>query len=95
MEFMNTAGLTEDQKMIRESVLDILERTLPFEGIRKLDDERVFPHDAYNALAEAGFMGLFYPEEYGGAGASASDLTALVETLGYYYTGIAQIYTFR
>ncbi|WP_370318775.1 acyl-CoA dehydrogenase family protein [Oricola sp.] len=90
MEFMNTAGLTEDQKMIRESVLDILERTLPFEGIRKLDDERVFPHDAYNALAEAGFMGLFYPEEYGGTGASASDLTALVETLGYYYTGIAQ-----
>jgi len=92
MEFINTAGLTEDQQMIRASVLDLLEKHLPFDSIRKLDDERAFPHEAYNALAEAGFMGLFYPEEYGGAGASHSDLTALVEALGYYYTGIAQAY---
>ncbi|MBV1926933.1 MAG: acyl-CoA/acyl-ACP dehydrogenase [Rhodobacteraceae bacterium] len=92
MEFINTAGLSEDQQMIRNSVLDLLKQHLPFDSIRELDDERKFPHDAYNALAEAGFMGLFYPEEYGGSGASAGDLTSLVEALGYHYTGIAQAY---
>lgn len=92
MTYMNTSGLTEDQFMIRDSVLELLSSHLPFEKIRELDDAREFPHAAYNALAEAGYMGLFYPEEYGGMGASHADLTAFVETLGYYYTGIAQAY---
>ncbi|WP_185804550.1 acyl-CoA dehydrogenase family protein [Pontivivens nitratireducens] len=92
MKFINTAGLTEDQQMIRDSVLDLLNQHLPLDSIRQMDEDREFPHKAYNALAEAGFTGLFYPEEYGGAGASAGDLTALVEALGYHYTGIAQAY---
>lgn len=92
MSYMNTSDLTEDQLMIRDSVLELLNSHLPFEKIRELDDAREFPHAAYNALADAGYMGLFYPEEYGGMGASHADLTAFVETLGYYYTGIAQAY---
>lgn len=92
MNYMNTAGLTEDQAMMRESVLELLSRTLPYDKIPEMDEARAFPHDAYNALAEAGFMGLFYPEEYGGMGSSHSDLAAFVETLGYYYSGIAQAY---
>lgn len=92
MEYINTAGLSDDQKMIRDTTLDLLGKHLPFDSIRQMDDDREFPHAAYNALAEAGFTGLFYPEEYGGAGSSHSDLTALVEALGYYYTGIAQAY---
>jgi len=90
MEFINLAGLTEDQKMIRASTLDLLNKALPFENIREMDEKREFPHAAYDALAEAGYMGLFYPEEYGGMGASHNDLAAFVETLGYYYTGVAQ-----
>lgn len=92
MTYMNISDLTEDQLMIRDSVLELLNSHLPFEEIRELDDAREFPHAAYNALADAGYMGLFYPEEYGGMGASHADLTAFVETLGYYYTGIAQAY---
>lgn len=92
MENINLAGLTEDQSLIRTNVLELLDRTLPWPLIRQLDEKGEFPHEAYNALAEAGFMGLFYPEEYGGMGGSHKDLTAFVETLGYYYTGIAQAY---
>ena len=58
-----------------------------------MDEAREFPHDAYNALAETGYLGLFYPEEYGGVGGSHTDLTVLLKTLGYYYTGIAQAVT--
>ncbi len=92
MGIVNLFGLTEEQRMVRASVLDLLEQTLPWPMIREMDEARAFPHVAYDALAKAGFMGLFYPEEYGGAGGSHRDLTSLVETLGYYYTGIAQAY---
>jgi alkylation response protein AidB-like acyl-CoA dehydrogenase len=92
MDIVNLFGLTEEQRMVRASVLDLLEKSLPWPLIREMDEERAFPHAAYDALAKAGFMGLFYPEEYGGTGGSHKDFTALVETLGYYYTGIAQAY---
>ena len=90
MSLINTNGLTDEQKMMREGVLDLLSRHLPWERIRKMDEAREFPHEAYNALAEAGYLGVFYPEDLGGMGASYKDIAVFMETLGYYYTGIAQ-----
>lgn len=90
---INTNGLSEEQRMMREGVLDLLARHLPWERIRKMDETREFPHEAYNALAEAGYIGLFYPEELGGMGGSFKDIAVLLETMGYYYTGIAQAIT--
>lgn len=93
MSLMSTVGFTEDQKMIREGVLDLLSRHLPWEKVRQMDETREFPHEAYNALADAGYIGLFYPEELGGSGGSYKDIAVLLETMGYYYTGIAQAIT--
>lgn len=90
IDTVNTFGLSEDQRMVRRNVLDLLERTLPWDEIRRMDEEREFPHAAYKALADAGYLGLFYPEEVGGMGGTHKDFTSLIETLGYYYTGIAQ-----
>ena len=90
---INTAGLTEDQRMMRDGVLQLLSRHLPWEKVRELDETRGFPHEAYNALVEAGYVGLFYPEALGGMGSSYKDIAVFLETLGYYYTGIAQAIT--
>jgi hypothetical protein len=90
---INTTGLTEEQNMMREGVLDLLSRHLPWEKVRQMDEAREFPHEAYNALAEAGYLGLFYPEALGGMGGSYKDIAVMLETLGYYYTGIAQAVT--
>lgn len=87
---VNTTGLSEDQTMIREAVLEILQGTLPREEIRRLDDTKEYPHAAYQALADSGFLGLFFEEQYGGAGASYKDLTSFMETLGYHYAGLGQ-----
>ena len=59
-------------------------RHLPWDRIRKMDEAREFPLEAYNALADAGYLGLFYPEELGGMGGSYKDITVFLETLGYY-----------
>ncbi|WP_424138327.1 acyl-CoA dehydrogenase family protein [Roseomonas chloroacetimidivorans] len=93
MTLMNLHGLTDEQRMMRDSLLEICERHLPWDRIRKMDEAREFPHEAYDALAEAGYLGLFYPEKFGGMASSHKDLTVLLETLGYYYTGIAQAVT--
>jgi len=85
-----TFGFTEEQKLMRESVLRLLGRVLPPEKIRALDKAGAFPFEAYKALAEDGWMGILYPEDYGGMGGSFRDLTVLAETLGYHYGGIAQ-----
>lgn len=87
---VNTTGLNDDQKMVREAVLEILESTLPREEIRRIDDVKEFPEAAYQALAESGFLGLFFEEEYGGAGGTYKDITSFMETLGYHYAGMGQ-----
>ncbi len=90
MELTNTFGLDEQQLMVRENVLELLSRELPWSEIREMDENRDFPFKAYKALADAGFLGIAYPEEYGGMGGSYKDFTSFIEALGYYYTGIAQ-----
>jgi len=90
MSLVNLTGLTEEQRMMREGVLDLLQKHLPWDLVRKLDEEKGFPHAAYDALADAGYLGIFYPESLGGLGGTHRDITAFMETLGYYYTDIAQ-----
>jgi alkylation response protein AidB-like acyl-CoA dehydrogenase len=90
MSSVNTFGLSEEQLMVRENVLQLLEETLPWPKIREMDEKSEFPHEAYNALAKAGYLGIFYPEEFGGMGGSHKDFVSFIETLGYHYTGIAQ-----
>lgn len=92
MELANLSGLSETQMAIREGVLELLRRVLPREKIRALDAEGAFPEEAYAALAEAGWMGLFYPEAVGGMAGSYKDLAVLVEALGYHWAPMAATY---
>jgi len=85
-------GLTEHQRMIRDSVLPLVEKALPRERVRQMDDAREFPFDAYAALARAGWLGLAHEEEYGGANGSYRDLAVLVETVAYHNAQLASAY---
>ena len=88
----NTFGFTEQQNMIRDSVLDLLQATLPARKIRDLDRAGEFPFEAYQALADAGWMGLPFSEAVGGWGGSNKDLAVLVEAMAYHYASVATAY---
>lgn len=88
-----TYGFTEEQKMLRESVLGTLERVLPPEKIRELDRAGEYPYEACQALSGLGINGIMYPKEFGGLESSFKDLAVLGETLGYHYGGIAQAWS--
>ena len=47
----------------------------------EIDEEEKFPMEARNGLAEMGMMGMYFPEEYGGAGLSYLSYIAVCEEL--------------
>jgi alkylation response protein AidB-like acyl-CoA dehydrogenase len=45
-------------------------------------DDRGYPSELWDKMAELGWMGLVFPEEYGGGGGSFLDLAVLLEEMG-------------
>lgn len=92
MPMLTDFGFTPEQKMMRESLLKLAQKELPPDEIRRLDEEGGWPKQAYQALAKAGWLGLPYPEEYGGLAGSYKDMAVLLETLSYHYACLGTTY---
>ena len=45
------------------------------------DEAQEFPREVFRKLGELGFLGVLFPEEYGGAGLSYMDYAAIVEEI--------------
>jgi acyl-CoA dehydrogenase len=69
-----TDALHED---IRASVRTLM-KSFPDEYWMEHDESKEFPWEFYNAVAEAGWLGLTVPEEYGGGGLGVTE-AAIVE----------------
>ena len=61
-------SLSEEHEMIRASMRDFIAREVKPEVVRKFEAEEKFPGDLVKRLGELCFMGIFVPEQYGGAG---------------------------
>jgi 3-oxocholest-4-en-26-oyl-CoA dehydrogenase beta subunit len=77
-------GLSEEQEMLRASARDFLQKECPRQAVRQIDEgEEGYSPDLWRKMAEQGWMGLVFPEEYGGGGGSFLDLAVLLEEMGY------------
>jgi len=85
MEF----GFTEEQKILRESVRDFMERECPPEYVRELDEKEQYPYDLYGKMAKLGWFGLPFPEEYDGSGLGAVDFVIVGEEMSRFSYEIA------
>ena len=78
----------EEQEQIRDAV----ERACaPFDAdywLRK-DHEGDFPHDFHKALADAGWLGIAMPEEFGGAGLGISEAALMMHTISATGAGLS------
>ena len=74
-------NFTEEQLMLRESARKLMARTAPPDYIRRLDRERLYPYELYQAWADAGLLRLPFPEQYGGLGSSIVDMAIVAEEL--------------
>ena len=69
--------------MLRNSAREFLEAECPTSYVRDMElDERGYSHDMWNAMAEMGWLGLPFPEEYGGEGLGFVELAVLLEEMG-------------
>jgi len=75
-------AITEEQQLFRQSVVEFAQKEI-MPGAAARDEEARFDRDLWNKAAEFGLMGLPYPEEYGGSGASVFDTSLAGEALGY------------
>jgi alkylation response protein AidB-like acyl-CoA dehydrogenase len=57
---------TDEQQLWADTLNDFMEREVGREYTRKHDESRKFPDEAYQKIADNGWLGLLIPEEYGG-----------------------------
>jgi short-chain 2-methylacyl-CoA dehydrogenase len=80
--------LPEEHEALRETARDFAEREIaPVSG--ELDEQKRFPYEIVGKLAELGWMGIPFPEEYGGAGADTLAYTLVVEELARVDSSVA------
>jgi acyl-CoA dehydrogenase len=72
--------LTDNQESIRDAVAKICSRFDDAYWLKK-DKEGGFPADFHKAMADAGWLGICIPEEYGGAGLGIMDAAIMMRTV--------------
>ncbi|MES2484109.1 MAG: acyl-CoA dehydrogenase family protein [Pseudomonadota bacterium] len=76
--------LDDSQQMWLDTVNRFMDNEITVEYIRKCDTNRDYPYEAYEKIAQQGWLGLLFSEEEGGAGGSIFDYTLMAEGLGKY-----------
>src|SRR5579862_8975812 len=79
--------LTEEQRRIRETLTDFAEREIKPHSTR-WDKEQTFPRHIIEQLGRLGFLGVSFPEKFGGGGADALSQVIVVEVLSRYDASI-------
>ena len=75
--------LNEDQKILRSMAHDFLVVECPKKLVKEMvKDEKGYSPELWRKISELGWMGLVFPEKYGGAGGSFLDLAVLLEEMG-------------
>jgi len=76
---------TDDQKMLKEAARRFLAGACPnVEWYLEMEkDEKGFTPELWKGMAELGWMGILFPEEYGGIGGGMLDMVTLMEEMGY------------
>jgi len=79
---MNLA-LSEEQEMLRKMARDFLTDKLPKAAVKEIEQSELgYSAELWQEMAGLGWMGLAFPEKYGGSGMSFLDLAVLFEEMG-------------
>lgn len=71
---------TDEQLAVRDGVARICEGFPDAYWLEK-DNKHEFPHDFAQALADAGFLGIVVPEEYGGSGLGVTEAALMMQAI--------------
>ncbi len=76
-------SFSETQEMLRRSARDFLKAECPKKLVKDMaEDEKGYPPELWRKMADLGWMGLVFPEKYGGDDGNFLDLVVLLEEMG-------------
>ncbi len=76
-------GFSEEQEMLRQSARQFLETECAMPYVRKMmEDDTGYAAEQWKRMADLGWMGLIFPESYGGSGLNMVDLVVVLEEMG-------------
>jgi len=76
-------GLTETQTTLKNTVRKFLSAECPLAEVRKqMETDTAFDASLWRKIAEQGWTGIIFPEEYGGFGMGMVELAATLEEMG-------------
>ena len=76
-------ALNEEQEMLKNMARDFLEKECPESFVRDMErDDKGYSPNLWRQIAELGWLGIVFPEKYGGMGGSILDLTVIYEEMG-------------
>ena len=78
-------GNTSDQELMLQSVRSLLDDVCSMDYAAKCDINHTTPREAFNAMAQNGWLGLIAPESFGGSGGSPTDLALVLEETGHHF----------
>ena len=73
-------ALTENQEAIRDAIQKTCSQFDDAYWLKK-DQEGGFPHEFHKAMAEAGWLGICVPQEYGGSGLGIVEAAIMMRTI--------------
>jgi alkylation response protein AidB-like acyl-CoA dehydrogenase len=76
--------LTEEQRILKTSARSLMAKACPMTVVRELKEtEEGYSTEIWRQMAGLGWMGVVFPETYGGIEGSFLDLIVLMEEMGY------------
>jgi len=78
-------GNTSDQELMLHSVRSLLDDVCSMNYATQCDNNRTPPREAFDAMAQNGWLGLIAPESFGGSGGSPTDLALVLEETGHHF----------
>jgi alkylation response protein AidB-like acyl-CoA dehydrogenase len=76
-------GFSDEQEMLRQTARDFLAENCPTTFVRQMmEDDKGYAPALWKKMADLGWLGLAFPEEYGGQGLGFVDLTVILEEMG-------------
>ena len=80
--------LTNDQKMIRDSVKEFVERKVA-PTVMDRDNSKEFPQEIVDELGELGMLGIYHDEQYGGGGFDVVSFCLVLEEIARWDASLA------
>ena len=81
-------SISDDHRAIREGVSAVV-RSFDDEYWLARDDDGKFPHEFHKAMADAGWLGITMPQEYGGAGLGVAEAAIMMHEVASHGGGMA------